>query len=504
MSRALELAPAAGAAPAARPSREQSFWERVPLIRSPTTYRSGNLELVPAGDGAWIFRGFFSSSAVVETDKHVIVVDTQVTPEGGERLRDEIAARIGKPIALVVNTHYHGDHVGGNAAFLPGRIVASAHTARLMRERDHERYEYADTFGLFVQHMHETSMPTEIFDDRATFVIDGERIDVFSPGAAETPDAQVVWVPSRRILCSGDGVAVEGFPWTGVPFLDEGLQTDGAWRAHLQALSGLGARTLLPGHGPALVGEGAIAARLALLDEVFARLFEEAREALAATSAVDASRFEGIVLRIEERLARYRDDDSLKAHVVSLRFAIRKALHSSMPDRRGKGWWHDLRPSLVDEARAGDAPFAALTRVVTDNPRDAHGHAVLANFALARALKMKPIVDATEWLKHARHHAEEALALDENEPLALAALGCVQTWGAMVVCHPMHKPIETLTRALQRGVSGNVRRRVLFFLGKAHQLERRDDDSDAAFRELLPMPLRSLYPVLRPRLRGTP
>jgi glyoxylase-like metal-dependent hydrolase (beta-lactamase superfamily II) len=496
-----------------------TVWARLPLLRPPTRDRSGDRRLKKVADGCFLYRGFFSCSAVFETDRSCVVVDTQVTPEGGARLRGEIARVVGKPVALVVNTHYHGDHVGGNAAFSDVRIVASELTGRLMRERDEERYEYADTFGLYVQHRHETVLPGETFRDTGVFDVDGVRFEVRFCGRAETPDAHVVWVPDRRALACGDGIAVEGYPWTGVPFLDEGLQQDGEWLRHLRGAAALRPTTLLPGHGPALVGEEAIGARIARLDELFSTLFAEVEAELARGTAPP-----DIAARVDARLARFRTDPALYENVVSQRFAIMKAVHASLPSRRGTGWWHDLRPSVVrrvprerverDVARglahaAGVADVAArltlVEAILERAPRDAAALGLAADTAVAGALATKPTVDATEYLKLARRYAEQALDLDPDEPLALAAMGVVQAWGAFVVDHPLDLPATTLRRAVASGaLPAATRRRVLFFLGKCLQMADRDDDSDAVWRELLPRGLRFLFPLVRPRLRATP
>ena len=97
---------------------------------------SGDLRLHPIAPDVWIYRGYFSNSAVLQLPGGVVVVDTQITPRTGERLRREIARVTDAPIRYVVNTHYHGDHVGGNAAFADAEIVATEDTARFVRERD--------------------------------------------------------------------------------------------------------------------------------------------------------------------------------------------------------------------------------------------------------------------------------------------------------------------------------------------------------------------------------
>jgi glyoxylase-like metal-dependent hydrolase (beta-lactamase superfamily II) len=57
--------------------------------------------------------------------------------------------------------------------------------------------------------------PDEVYDDRLSLVIGGERIELFH-ARGETDDATFAWLPSRRILASGDFV-IWTFPNAGNP-----------------------------------------------------------------------------------------------------------------------------------------------------------------------------------------------------------------------------------------------------------------------------------------------
>ena len=74
----------------------------------------------------WI-EGAGGNTTLAVGDDGVILVDGQFAP-----LHDKLKAAIdkvsgGKPIKYLVNTHYHGDHTGGNAAFAKDGVVVVAH-----------------------------------------------------------------------------------------------------------------------------------------------------------------------------------------------------------------------------------------------------------------------------------------------------------------------------------------------------------------------------------------
>lgn len=83
--------------------------------------------------------GFFSARGgtigwLVAPDG-VVVVDTQF-PDTAQQCLDGIKTRASRPIDLLVNTHHHGDHTGGNAVFKPhvGAIVAHANVPGLQQK----------------------------------------------------------------------------------------------------------------------------------------------------------------------------------------------------------------------------------------------------------------------------------------------------------------------------------------------------------------------------------
>ncbi len=487
---------------------------------------SADMKLHRLAPDVYVYRGFFSNSAVLVLPRSVVVVDTQTNPRVAERLLRQIAAVTDKPVRHVINTHYHGDHVGGNAAFVDAEIVAPADTARYVVERDQERVEYCHTFGLHIHEVPPVRGPDRTFTGRTTLEIDGETLELAQIGRNETPDACVVWWPSRRVVVVGDGVATDQYPWLGVPFLDEGFQDDGQWLGYLRAIAGWKPDVLIPGHGAPIVGAEAIQARLVLLQDLLTSLLREVRAEIAAGTP-----FAALVDRVDARLARFRERPDLAERVVSQRFAIYRAYNSLVPDRRGKGWWHELRPKVIRDVPASEAAAAiagldavGVRRKASDlatrdrplalallgawldaHPDDADTWAHRAEIALGGAVRTRPIVDATEYVNAAGAAADRALAIDPAHPVAALDKGVVEVWGALVTGQAMAAAIARLDAALS-GPGLTLPQRLVgrFFLAKAHQSEGRDAEADRWFRRLLPGPLAWFAPVLVPRMRTFP
>lgn len=485
---------------------------------------SADMRLHALAPDVYIYRGFFSNSAVLILPRSVLVVDTQTTPEVGVRLRRQIAELTDKPIKHVVNTHYHGDHVGGNAAFPDAHIIAPAETARFMVERDQERVEYCHTFGLHIQGVPAVRPPDQTFEGQLNLEIDGEAFILAQIGRCETPDACVLWWPARKVLVAGDGVATDQYPWLGVPFLDEGFQDNGQWLGYLQQIADYQPAVLIPGHGAPLVGPAIIQARLKLLGDLLRDLLAHVRMEIEAQTP-----FPLLVERVDARLAHYRQRPDLAERVVSQRFAIYRAYNSLKPERRGQGWWAALRPKVIRDipeaqlqAEIAGLDQAALHRKarrlarkdrplawgilgawLAKHPSQTDTWALRCEIAIGGALSTRPIVDATEYVNAAGMAARAAIALDENCAIAQLNLGIVEVWGALVTGQKMAAAIARLEAALLRPLSLPQRLRGRFFLAKAYQSDGMDQEADRQFRRLLG-PFQLFAPLLLPRLRTFP
>ncbi|MCC6806991.1 MAG: MBL fold metallo-hydrolase [Deltaproteobacteria bacterium] len=483
---------------------------------------AGDLLLHPLAEGVYIYRGFFSNSAVFVLDTAVVVIDTQVAPRAAKRLRREIEKLTPKPIAYVINTHYHGDHSGGNAAFPEATIIATADTARYVQERDSERVEYANTFGLDFVEVHPTVPPARTFNGDLELQIGDDKIVLMQRGRVETPDACVVWWPRMQALACGDGVATRDYPYLGVPFLDEGLRDDGSWIGYLEAVKALAPEVLVPGHGPALVGKETIARRLDLLVRLMRDLLANVKAELAKQRPLQE-----IVEIVDRRLARYRRRSDLREQTVSQRFAIYRCINNLLPDRNGRGWWHDFRPSVVQRApveaarlelartgdvharidelirkRRGPLAHAVLDLHLAAHPDDAAAWGRLADLCFVAASTVMPKVDATEYIVLATQAAKKALAIDPNNALGLLNHGAAAVFGGVVLAQPMDQAIATLERALAAGLPSFAHRaRARFLVGRAHQAEERDVAADEWYRAMLPPGTRLLFPLVRDRIR---
>ena len=235
-------------------------------------------------DGGWCLN---NAGLVVGAERSVLV-DTAATEARARRLREEVEQLVPDGPDYVVNTHFHGDHTFGNSQFTPRSVVVaheSCHTdaaeAGLGLRGLWPEVKWGET---------PLTLPSVVFGDALTVHAGDLRVELLHVGPAHTPGDVVAWVPERAVLFTGDVV------WSGVtPYVLMGSIT-GSLRA-LARLRSLGARTVVPGHGP-VGGTG-------LLDETEAylrRLQELAQDGvrrglspLRAAEEADLGEFAGLV-----------------------------------------------------------------------------------------------------------------------------------------------------------------------------------------------------------------
>jgi len=187
-------------------------------------------------DAVHVISGVGGNTAVLETERGVVVVDTMTFPLQGRRIRD-LAERLGGgPTQVIVNTHYHADHTHGNPAWAAGtRIVSTDLTLA-----------YLDHFdGAFWNGAAAGSVPNDTFEDTHEMRIGGKTIRSYRTGRGHTGGDLVVLFVEDRVLHTGDLFFHRIYP-------NIDLEAGGSvreWAATLDRVLALDFDQVIPGHG---------------------------------------------------------------------------------------------------------------------------------------------------------------------------------------------------------------------------------------------------------------
>jgi len=178
-----------------------------------------------------------------------MVIDAQATPLMAREVICRLRKVTSKPIRYVVLTHYHAVRVLGASAYRAEHIIASQETLDLIRERGAQdmKSEIARFPRLFrgAHTIPGLTWPTLTFRGELTLMLGKLEVRISQPGPGHTRGDTIVWVPSQRVLFSGDLVEYEAGIYTGDAQLEE-------WPATLEKLRALRPRALVPGRGPTL------------------------------------------------------------------------------------------------------------------------------------------------------------------------------------------------------------------------------------------------------------
>lgn len=196
--------------------------------------------------------------AVLDGPDGVVMVDDQL-PNTGPLIEGAIVEIAGAAAPrFIVNTHWHGDHTGGNAHFAEqGTVIAAHHNIRT---------RLADATDEWIQ---PASLPILTFGEDLTFHMNGQTVEVTHIPAAHTDGDAFVYFREADILHMGDVFFSGWFPFID---LSAGGTVDGYVAAMERGLALAGEETrIIPGHGP-LSTASELEASIAMLREAAFRV----------------------------------------------------------------------------------------------------------------------------------------------------------------------------------------------------------------------------------------
>jgi len=216
-------------------AQEQDFSK----VQIKVTKVSGNIYMLEGAGG--------NIAASVGEDG-IVIVDDQYAP-----LADKIQAALkdlkitDKPVRFVINTHYHGDHTGGNAPF------ATAGSTVIAQDNVRKRLETGGVAGnggslkMEAKPAPKAALPVITFDHDVTVHLNGEDIRALHFPAGHTDGDAVIFFPKNNVVHMGDDFVRYGFP-----FID--VASGGSVQGMIAAMEKVSVELpadvkVIPGHG---------------------------------------------------------------------------------------------------------------------------------------------------------------------------------------------------------------------------------------------------------------
>lgn len=223
------------------------------------------------------------NTGIIIGDDAVMVIDTQATPVMAQDVIRRIREVTDKPIKYVVMSHYHAVRVLGASAYMAEggeQIIASRDTYDLVVERG--EFDKASEIGRFPRLFQNVesvpdglTWPTMTFEGKMSIWLGQLEVQLIQLGRGHTKGDTVAWIPSEKILFSGDLVEFDATPYAGDAYFKD-------WPQTLDNVAALQPEKLVPGRGAALTTPEQVQAGLSGTRDFIKDLYESVQAGAAA------------------------------------------------------------------------------------------------------------------------------------------------------------------------------------------------------------------------------
>jgi cyclase len=215
-----------------------------PAAPPPPDFSKVEIKTTDLGDKVYMLEGQGGNITIAVGDDGIIMVDGEFAP-----LHDKIKAAIAavSPLAIkyLINTHFHGDHTGGNEPFAKDGAVIVAHAnvkARLAAGTTN------GLTGAKTPPAPADALPTKTYTDSTRIVLKGRVAELKHIANAHTDGDTYVWFKTANVLSTGDTFTNGRYP--NIDFANGG-NIKGMIAATDIYLKMVNPKTrIVPGHGP--------------------------------------------------------------------------------------------------------------------------------------------------------------------------------------------------------------------------------------------------------------
>ncbi len=194
-------------------------------------------------ESLFMLTGAGGNIAVLVGDDGVFMIDDQFA-ELSEKIKKAISELTDQPISYLINTHWHGDHSGGNENFAKDGAIIVAHE-NVRKRMSTEQLMKA--FSRTVPPSPKAALPVITFSENVNFYANDEDILIFHVHDAHTDGDAIVYFPKSNVIHLGDTYFAGRYPFIDV---SSGGSIKGIIESANEVLSLIDENTkIIPGHG---------------------------------------------------------------------------------------------------------------------------------------------------------------------------------------------------------------------------------------------------------------
>jgi len=193
-------------------------------------------------DNIYMLVGSGGNIGVCVGEDGVFMIDSQFGPLS-EKIAKAISALSSKPIKVLFNTHWHGDHTGGNENFGKKDAMIIAHD----NVKERMSTEQKRAFRKPTPAAAKVAQPVITFNDKMSFHLNGEDILIYHFHHGHTDGDAIVYFPKSNVIHMGDTYFKGRFPYID---LGSGGDVEGLLKTINEVLFLADEDTkIIPGHG---------------------------------------------------------------------------------------------------------------------------------------------------------------------------------------------------------------------------------------------------------------
>ena len=212
-------------------------------VQAQTDWSKVEIKATKVSGNVYMLEGAGGNIGVSVGDDGILIVDDQYAPIA-DKIRAALKGIADKKLRFILNTHWHGDHTGGNVVFGPEAPII-AHDNVRKRMSTEQKSEF---FKRTTPAAPKEALPVVTFNQNLTVHFNGEEIRAIHFPHGHTDGDSVIFFTSSNVVHLGDNFFAGRFPFVD---LDSGGNVEGLTKNIGEIIDKIPAGAkLIPGHGP--------------------------------------------------------------------------------------------------------------------------------------------------------------------------------------------------------------------------------------------------------------
>ena len=247
-----------------------------------TDFSKVQMKATKVAGNVYMLEGAGGNIGVSVGDDGLLIVDDQFAPLA-DKIRAALKGLADKKLRFILNTHWHGDHTGGNVVFGPEATIIAQDNVRKRLATEQK----SQVFNTTTPPSPKEALPVITFDQSLSVHFNGEEIRAIHFPHGHTDGDSVIFFSTSNVVHLGDDFFAGRFPFVD---LESGGSVEGLVKNIGEILAKIPADAkLIPGHGPLSTVDD-----LKSYHRMLQQTTEIVRQKMAAGKTLDQIKSEGL------------------------------------------------------------------------------------------------------------------------------------------------------------------------------------------------------------------